>query len=114
MWTSIQKIKAHLRHPVFFSCKEVGGLFHVDGMWTSTSGEGGHAQVDASRWGTGAISMWTSIQKIRAHWRYPVFSCKEFSVYFMSAVCGRTQGGGGQWTMTSLPNALLLFHMLAW
>src|SRR6218665_1644699 len=51
-------------------------------MWTSTCGEGGQALVDASRWGTGVISMWTSIQKIRAHmilmqriWRC-IISCR--------------------------------------
>jgi len=26
MWTSTQKIRAYWRHPVFFSCKEVGGF----------------------------------------------------------------------------------------
>jgi len=31
MLTSTQKIRAHWRHPVFFSCKEVGGF------WTSIS-----------------------------------------------------------------------------
>jgi len=36
---------------------------------------------------------------------------KNLAVYFMSTACGRPQGGGGQWTITSLPNLLLLFHM---
>jgi len=32
--------------------------------------------------GVGVSSMWTSIQKIRAHWRHPVFfSCKEVSIF---------------------------------
>jgi len=37
----------------------------------------------------------------------------QVSKYFMSTACERPQGGGGQWTITSLPNALLLVHMLA-
>jgi len=40
MWMSTQKVRVHWRHLVFFSCKEVGGSFHVDGMWMSTRGRG--------------------------------------------------------------------------
>jgi len=38
MWTSTQKIRALWHHPVFFSCKEVCGLFQVNGMSTSGGG----------------------------------------------------------------------------
>jgi len=34
MWTSTQKIWAHWRHPVFFSCKEVGIFLPEFRLWT--------------------------------------------------------------------------------
>ena len=33
-WTSTQKIRAHWRHPVFFSCKDVGFFGQEFRLWT--------------------------------------------------------------------------------
>ena len=43
---------------------------------------GGQAQVDARMTQWRVSSIWTSTQKIRAHWHHPViFSCKEVDVF---------------------------------